>query len=120
VARAYALASIPTRIANDADLAAYLDPSGEDHEASYAGRATTLPNGVVMSYLELGAGAETTFHRTVSVDFTILIEGQLEMELDSGQKIQMKPGVSQNRGEFRMLRADQGFPGHSGTESDGA
>ena len=94
VARAYALASVPASIASDVDLESFLSPDSNQYEASHAGQATSLPDGVVMTYFELGPGAETVLHRTVSVDFTILIEGQLEMELDSGQKVQMKPGVS--------------------------
>ncbi|KAG4432254.1 hypothetical protein IFR05_012260 [Cadophora sp. M221] len=94
VARAYALASIPANIASNTDLSSYISADHAQNEASHAGLETALPNGVVMTYFELGPGAETVFHRTLSVDFTILIEGGLEMELDSGEKVQLKPGDS--------------------------
>lgn len=94
VARAYALASVPASIANNVDLESFLSPDSNQNEASHAGLATSLPNGVIMTYFEIGPGAETVLHRTVSVDFSMLIEGQLEMELDSGQKVHLKPGVS--------------------------
>ena len=93
VARAYALSSIPANITNDTDLRAFRSIDTAQNEASHAGLDTALPNGVVMTYFELGPGAETVLHRTLSVDFSILIEGKLEMILDGGERVQLTVGV---------------------------
>lgn len=93
--RAYAVPSVPVQLSNDQDLQSYQSEDGEKHATSYtlAGRQTTVPNGVNMTYLDLAPGASTAMHRTVSLDFVVVIEGEIEMTLDGGDKVLLKSGV---------------------------
>jgi len=52
----------------------------------------TLPGGTVFRVGEIGAGARSPMHRTNSVDYGIVLEGNLDMELDGGQKVHLKAG----------------------------
>lgn len=58
-------------LANNVDLGSILSPANDQTDVSHLGRDTTLPKGIVMTYFELGPGAETVLHKTVSLDFTI-------------------------------------------------
>ncbi|KIX07965.1 uncharacterized protein Z518_02619 [Rhinocladiella mackenziei CBS 650.93] len=48
--------------------------------------------GVVLRVVDIPANTVTMFHRTVSLDFGILFEGELDCHLDNGAVIHMKPG----------------------------
>jgi quercetin dioxygenase-like cupin family protein len=43
-------------------------------------------------YIDMPPGAESPLHRTVSLDFIIIVEGELQLTLDSGEKRMSKPG----------------------------
>lgn len=43
---------------------------------------TTLPNGTVFRLLELAPGAGPRNHRTDSIDYAVIISGEIDMELD--------------------------------------
>jgi len=69
--------------------------------ASISGDADPIDNktqslandkGVVLRVVDIPPNTETLFHRTVSLDFGILFEGQLDCRLDNGVVVHMKPG----------------------------
>lgn len=95
ISRTYALADVPTQIEDDQDLVAYLSPSGEDYPTSFThgGSHPVVPGGVNFLHGDFGPGATTPMHRTVSVDFVVVVEGELVLELDSGGKQHLKAGV---------------------------
>lgn len=110
VARAYSLSSIPATIADNQDLQSYLSEDGNNAAShTLAGQQTTVANGINVTYFNLAPGAETAMHRTVSVDFTVVLEGQIEMGLDSGDKVLLHTGV-------RMFSnySDERFPPATG------
>ncbi|HEU0073763.1 MAG TPA: cupin domain-containing protein [Dehalococcoidia bacterium] len=41
---------------------------------------------------EIGPGARSPMHRTNSVDYGIVLEGELDMELDGGDRVHLKAG----------------------------
>jgi quercetin dioxygenase-like cupin family protein len=52
----------------------------------------TLPGGTVFRVGEIAPGARSPMHRTNSIDYGILIEGELDMELDGGEVVHLKAG----------------------------
>ncbi|KAI0441083.1 cupin domain protein [Xylaria telfairii] len=48
--------------------------------------------GATVWYIDTPPGAGSPLHRTISLDFVIVIEGELQLSLDSGEKRQLKPG----------------------------
>ena len=54
--------------------------------------AITLPGGTVFRVGEIAPGARSPMHRTNSVDYGIVLEGELDMELDGGEVVHLEPG----------------------------
>lgn len=52
----------------------------------------TLANGTVFRVGEIAPGARSPMHRTNSVDYGIVLEGELDMELDGGESVHLKAG----------------------------
>lgn len=102
VARSYATRSLPVRLADEEDIKAYksdtgvssyLDPSpvvrkptDEDFESS--GQST----GANVVSLDLIPGAVGHWHRTLSLDVSVCILGEIDHELDNGEKVRLFPG----------------------------
>jgi hypothetical protein len=91
MSRSYAVNSIPAKLADDADIKAYKADSGP---ASYAGTNIVVTPGANLVVVDLKPGACTGMHRTVSIDFSICVIGEIEHELDSGATVRLLPGVS--------------------------
>lgn len=52
----------------------------------------SLKGGSVMRITEFGPGFISPMHRTLSIDYAMVLSGELEMELDSGSCVRLKPG----------------------------
>jgi quercetin dioxygenase-like cupin family protein len=52
----------------------------------------TLANGTVFRIGEIQPGGRSPLHRTDSVDYGILLTGQLDMELDGGETVHLSAG----------------------------
>jgi len=50
------------------------------------------PHGTVCRMVDFAPGNEPLMHRTQSLDYGIVLEGEIEMELDSGEKKLLKRG----------------------------
>ncbi|KAH8680962.1 hypothetical protein BX600DRAFT_543620 [Xylariales sp. PMI_506] len=72
----YATNQLPTDLTKD--LAVY-------QEYLAGSPVFTVPGGTVMSVIDLAPGSAGPFHRTVSLDYGVVIEGAVELELDSGE-----------------------------------
>jgi hypothetical protein len=92
MARSYAITSVPGNLTNDADLKAY---KAEEGPASYL-RPEIVPKepGTSLLVIDLEPGAVTMMHRTVSIDYSICCIGEIDHELDGGEKVRLLPGVS--------------------------
>jgi quercetin dioxygenase-like cupin family protein len=55
-----------------------------DRDPSHAKIATTLDNGTVFRVVSFGTGVSPRNHRTDSVDYAVVISGEIDMELDIG------------------------------------
>ncbi|KAL2832189.1 hypothetical protein BJY01DRAFT_254007 [Aspergillus pseudoustus] len=96
ISRTYALTQVPAHLANDQDVAAYLSPDGQEHPTSYSlgGSQVVVPGGVNFLLGDFGPSSVTPMHRTVSVDFVVVVEGELILELDNGAQTHLKSGDS--------------------------
>lgn len=52
----------------------------------------SLPNGVILRMVDRSPGSYSAMHRTQSLDYGIMIAGEMECIMDSGEKIVLKPG----------------------------
>ena len=52
----------------------------------------TLPGGTVLRFVDMQPHARSPMHRTSSVDYGIVLEGEVDLELDDGKRVHLKPG----------------------------
>ncbi|KAF2796756.1 hypothetical protein K505DRAFT_347726 [Melanomma pulvis-pyrius CBS 109.77] len=107
--RSYSTPVLPAQLADDEDLKAFLDLTGI---ASYTGQNIVIPGGANLILLDLIPGAVGHMHRTVSLDFSICVKGEIEHELDSGEKVRLLPGdhIIQRGTMHRWLNASKTDP----------
>ncbi len=94
IARAYTVEKIPAPLKDDQDLKSYLSRDADTNVASHLGTNLVIPGGADLVVCNFAPGATSQMHRTVSIDFSICIEGDIEMEMDNGDKRRLGPGVS--------------------------
>jgi hypothetical protein len=58
-----------------------------------------VPGGTLVRMMDFAPGAESPMHRAMSLDYGTVIEGEFEVELDSGEKRTMR------RGDVQVQRA---------------
>lgn len=76
------------------------ETDGRDREAG-----VTLNGGSVIRIVDMLPGGESPFHRTNSIDYGIVIEGEVELELDDGARKSIGPGgVIVQRGTNHLWR----------------
>lgn len=96
MARSYAVSKIPCTLADDADMKAYQNSDPKEEVASFKGTDIVIPNGTGANLVvvDITPGGESQMHQTVSIDFSICVIGDIISELDSGERVHLKPGVS--------------------------
>ena len=67
-----------------------IDNTGEE-DAGLRKTGTTLDNGTVFRILELAPGVTPRNHRTDSIDYAVVMSGEVDMELDD-TKVHLKAG----------------------------
>ena len=81
----YATQTFPGRLDGDGDIAAYdalvHDPPG-----------IVISTGTVLRVVDMRPGHVSPMHRTVSLDYSVCLEGEVEMVLDSGERRTLKRG----------------------------
>ena len=94
----YATNQHPVELSNDADIKVY-----EHYLSNLPG--IVIPGGTVLRYVDMRPGATSPMHRTVSLDYGVVLEGEVELVLDSGEKRLMKRGdLSIQRGTIHEWR----------------
>ena len=99
------------------------------------GKFTMIPNGSVFRILHFAPGLERRMHRTDSIDYLIVMEGEIYMELDDGVMVHIKRGdVMVQRGTIHnwinrgtepcvlaviLIHADPGVAGGKVLNADG-
>jgi quercetin dioxygenase-like cupin family protein len=81
----YTTAGFPAELNNEADLTTY-----EDHMKNDPG--FTIPNGTVLRYVDMAPGSLAPMHRTMSLDYAIALEGEVELVLDGEERRILKRG----------------------------
>lgn len=92
VYRSYAVGSVPVVLKGDADIVAFESPNGA--ASGSKNDIVVKPNGANVAVVDLSPGGMSTMHQTVSIDFSICVVGTIDHELDSGEVVRLKPGVS--------------------------
>ena len=65
----------------------------------------SLPNGTVLRMVDRSPGSSSAMHRTQSLDYGVVIEGEMDLIMDSGQIVTMKRGdVCIQRGTLHQWR----------------
>ncbi len=59
---------------------------------SQSQETTTHPNGTVFRIVSFGPGNAPRMHRTDSIDYAIIMSGEIDMELDDGHTTHLKAG----------------------------
>ena len=69
-------------------------PVSNDADSDEGRRDTgiTLPNGTVFRVVSFGPGNPDMNHRTDSIDYAVVISGEIDMELDDGVTVHLKAG----------------------------
>jgi len=62
-----------------------------DHDPSHKPIHTTIPGGSVFRVVSFGPGVSPRNHRTDSIDYAVVISGEIDMELDIGS-VHLKAG----------------------------
>jgi len=87
----YATNKIPVEMSDGADVDVY-----QNYLKDLPG--ITIPGGTVLRIVDMRPGATSPMHRTVSLDYGVVLEGQVEIVLDSGEVRCM------NRGDVAIQR----------------
>lgn len=80
-AKSYSVANVPAVLANDADIKAYT--AGPESVTSFAAPGIVVPsedgknNGANLLVVDLVPGGFSQLHRTVSIDFSICVIGEI-------------------------------------------
>ncbi|KAH8726897.1 hypothetical protein GQ44DRAFT_704960 [Phaeosphaeriaceae sp. PMI808] len=94
----YVTKGIPVNLNADADINTY-----KPYLTSPPGLVST--GGTVLRFVDVGPGHLSPMHRTVSLDYGVVIEGEMELVLDSGETRPMKRGdVAIQRGTMHAWR----------------
>jgi len=69
-------------------------PADNDDPVDGATRAVGLacPGGTVLRFVDIAPGRRSPMHRTNSIDYGIVISGELDLELDDGAMTHLRPG----------------------------
>jgi hypothetical protein len=52
----------------------------------------TMPGGSALRFVDINPGYRSAMHRTNSIDYVFILDGELEMELDGGEWVHLKAG----------------------------
>ncbi|KAL1861353.1 hypothetical protein VTK73DRAFT_7128 [Phialemonium thermophilum] len=84
-AQLYVTRGFPTQLSDGADLQVYQDYLRESP-------GLTVSGGTVLRYVDMCPGHVSPMHRTVSLDYGVVLEGEVELLLDSGETRVLKRG----------------------------
>ncbi|KAK3210371.1 hypothetical protein GRF29_44g2509988 [Pseudopithomyces chartarum] len=92
----YTTKGLPVSMDNDEDFGVY------DHYLKST-PGLSISGGNVLRHVDIPPGMKCTMHRTVSLDYGIVLEGEVDLLLDSGEQRTMKVGdVAIQRGTMHQ------------------
>ncbi|CAI4212670.1 unnamed protein product [Parascedosporium putredinis] len=94
----YATNQFPVPLADDGDVKTY-----QHYTENLPG--VTIGTGTVLRVVDMAPGALSPMHRTISLDYGVVLEGEIDLVLDSGESRHMKRGdISVQRGTNHAWR----------------
>ncbi|KAJ9643813.1 hypothetical protein H2204_001958 [Knufia peltigerae] len=81
----YATDALQADFNQDADLEAY-------YKYLHQHPGVVIQGGSVFRVVDMAPGASSPMHRTVSLDYGVVLEGEIELELDSGERRRLPRG----------------------------
>jgi mannose-6-phosphate isomerase-like protein (cupin superfamily) len=63
-----------------------------DWTYGYAQPGPTMPGGSALRFVDINPGYRSAMHRTSSIDYVFILDGELEMELDGGEWVHLSAG----------------------------
>ncbi|KAF3399904.1 hypothetical protein F1880_008468 [Penicillium rolfsii] len=99
---AYTTSTFPPNMNDDTDLTAYNDLLASQK------LGLVNPGGTVLRVMDVAPNTTPIMHRTQSLDYGIVLEGEIEMSLDSGETRLLKKGdIAIQRGTLHSWRNPQ-------------
>lgn len=94
----YTTSRYPVSFKDNADISAYA-------ANLTASPGLVVPGGSVLRVVDIAPGGRSAMHRTVSIDYGVVLEGEVHLELDSGETRLMRRGdISIQRGTNHAWR----------------
>ncbi|WP_028266056.1 cupin domain-containing protein [Arthrobacter sp. MA-N2] len=85
--------------------AVFPSDNNDDFDGALREVRRVSPGGSVLQFVSMYPHTESKHHRTLSLDYGIVLEGELELELDNGEKTVVKAGdVVVQRGTIHTWR----------------
>ncbi|KAK5274902.1 hypothetical protein LTR96_001503 [Exophiala xenobiotica] len=81
----YATPTLQADFNKDADLASY-------YKYLHEHPPVVIQGGTVFRVVDMAPGSSSPMHRTVSLDYGVVLEGEVELELDSGERRRIPRG----------------------------
>jgi len=98
----YTVGPLPANLANNADIEAY--KKNLDNVANLP-VPFVMPDGTAIHYVELAPGTVTPMHQTISIDNDVMLDGEIELILDSGEsRVLTKGDMIVQRGTMHAWR----------------
>ena len=66
--------------------------SKQDDAGQREGKFTMVENGTVFRILEFRPGLQERVHRTDPIDYIVVMKGEIDMELETGEEVHLKAG----------------------------
>jgi quercetin dioxygenase-like cupin family protein len=86
----YTSNSVPSNLKSGADIDQYSDI----RTAGLPGGAICPPGGTAAAIISLKPGAQSPMHRTFTMDWAVILEGEIELILDGGETRRLRTGDS--------------------------
>ncbi|KZL84377.1 cupin -type [Colletotrichum incanum] len=83
----YSSEGLAVSFANDKDL-----PDFKKLDANHQKFSLVRKNGIILQYVDIALKSVSPMHRTSSLDFGVVLIGELACDLDSGERRILKPG----------------------------
>ncbi len=66
--------------------------SGDEDGADWEVTAPPIPNGSIFRLIEYAPGVDSRMHRTDTIDYAVILAGEIDLRLDQGQEVHLKAG----------------------------
>lgn len=68
------------------------DNSAQVDNGMREGKFTMIENGTVFRIIDFRPGVQQRIHRTDSIDYIVVMSGEIDMELEAGEEVHLKAG----------------------------